>query len=115
MRCSPDATSARSSRSRASPTRIPGAIAWRSALDYLSLIGPWNVSPRLVLSHDVSGTTPGPGGNFVEGRTGLTLGFNANLQATWELDVNYTQFDGASRWNDLNDRDFIAATVKYSF
>lgn len=100
-------------------SRFADADSWGYRLairaDYLSLIGPWNVSPRLVFSHDVSGTTPGPGGNFVAGRTGLTLGFNANLQATWELDVNYTQFDGASRWNDLNDRDFIAATVKYSF
>jgi hypothetical protein len=43
------------------------------------------------------------------------VGFNANLRATWELDVSYTEFGGASRWNDLNDRDFIAATVKYSF
>ncbi|HEY5718873.1 MAG TPA: DUF1302 family protein, partial [Gammaproteobacteria bacterium] len=84
-------------------------------LDYLGLVGPWNVSPRIVWSHDVEGTTPGPGGNFVEGRYGLTLGVNANLRATWEVDLGYTQFGGAGRWNDLNDRDFIAATVKYSF
>ena len=38
-----------------------------------------------------------------------------NLRATWEVDLGYTQFGGAGRWNDLNDRDFIAATVKYSF
>jgi hypothetical protein len=84
-------------------------------LDYLGLVGPWNVSPRLVWAHDVDGTTPGPGGNFVDGRYGLTVGVNANLRATWELDLSYTEFGGASRWNDLNDRDFIAATVKYSF
>ncbi len=84
-------------------------------LDYLGLVGPWNVSPRIVWSHDVEGTTPGPGGNFVEGRYGLTLGVNANLRATWEVDLGYTKFGGAGRWNDLNDRDFIAATVKYAF
>ena len=95
----------------------PDSWGYRLALrmDYLSLIGPWNVSPRVVWSHDVDGTTPGPGGNFVEGRYGITVGFNANLRATWELDVSYTGFGGASRWNDLNDRDFVAATVKYSF
>jgi hypothetical protein len=27
----------------------------------------------------------------------------------------YTQFGGAGRFNDLNDRDFVAASVKYSF
>ena len=83
--------------------------------DYLGLVGPWNVSPRIVWAHDVDGTTPGPGGNFVAGRTGLTLGVGANLRATWEFDLGYTRFGGAGRWNDLNDRDFIAATMKYSF
>jgi hypothetical protein len=84
-------------------------------LDYPNLIGPWNVSPRVVWAHDVEGTTPGPGGNFVEGRYGLTVGIGGNLQNTWEIDFNYTRFGGAGRYNDLNDRDFIAAAVKYSF
>lgn len=99
--------------------RFADANSWgyRVALrmDYLGLVGPWNVSPRLVWAHDVGGTTPGPGGNFVEGRYGLTAGVNANLRATWELDLGYTRFGGAGRFNDLNDRDFVAATVKYSF
>ncbi len=99
--------------------KFPDADSWgyRMAvrMDYLGLIGPWNVSPRVVWSHDVEGTTPGPGGNFVAGRTGLTLGVGANLRATWEVDLGYTRFGGAGRWNDLNDRDFVAATVKYSF
>ncbi len=84
-------------------------------LDYPGLMGPWNVSPRFNWQHDVKGTTPGPGGNFVEGRYGLTLGVAANLQATWELDMSYTKFGGAGRYNDINDRDFVAATLKYSF
>ncbi|MGH8308339.1 MAG: DUF1302 family protein, partial [Steroidobacteraceae bacterium] len=65
--------------------------------------------------HDVDGTTPGPGGSFVEGRYGLTLGVAANLRATYELDVAWTRFGGADRYNDVNDRDFIAAALKFSF
>ena len=61
------------------------------------------------------GTTPGPGGNFVEGRYGLTLGVAANLMAKWEIDASWTKFGGAGRFNDINDRDFVAATVKFSF
>lgn len=99
--------------------RFADATSWgyRLALrfDYLGLVGPWNVSPRFVWSHDVSGTTPGPGGNFVDGRYGATLGINANYQATWEADLSYTRFGGAGRYNELGDRDFVAATVKYSF
>jgi hypothetical protein len=63
----------------------------------------------------VSGTTPGPGGNFVDGRYGATLGVLASYQSSLEFDVSYTIFDGASRYNELTDRDFFSATVKYSF
>jgi hypothetical protein len=84
-------------------------------LDYLSLIGAWNFSPRVVWSHDVDGTTPGPGGNFVEGRQGATVGVLASYQSQLEFDVSYTTFNGAGRYNELGDRDFFAANVKYSF
>ncbi len=84
-------------------------------LEYPGLMGPWNVLPRFNWQHDVRGTTPGPGGNFVEGRYGLTLGVAANLRAKWELDMSWTKFGGAGRFNDLNDRDYVAATVKFSF
>jgi hypothetical protein len=84
-------------------------------LDYLGLIGAWNFSPRVVWSQDVDGTTPGPGGNFVDGRYSATVGIGASYQSKLELDMSYTFFDGASRYNELTDRDFFAATIKYSF
>jgi hypothetical protein len=83
--------------------------------DYLGLIGAWNVTPRVIWSQDVSGTSPGPGGNFVEDRYGVTLGVGASYQSKLEFDASYTQFGGAGRYNELTDRDFFAATVKYSF
>jgi hypothetical protein len=99
--------------------RFADADSWgyRAALrlDYLSLIGAWNFSPRFVWSHDVDGTTPGPGGNFVDGRRGATFGVLASYQSQLEFDVSYTTFDGAGRYNELGDRDFFAANVKYSF
>jgi hypothetical protein len=51
----------------------------------------------------------------VEGRYGLTLGVSGNLRGTYELDTSWTKFGGAGRWNDLNDRDFVTASVKVSF
>jgi hypothetical protein len=99
--------------------RFADADSWgyRAAfrLDYLGLIGAWNFSPRLVWSQDVDGTTPGPGGNFVEGRTGATLGVLASYQSSLEFDVSYTTFSGAGRYNELTDRDYFAATIRYSF
>lgn len=84
-------------------------------LEYSSLIGPWNVLPRFAWSHDVKGTSPGPGGNFVEGRNSLLLGVSMNYQATWDIDLSYTMFNGAGRYNELTDRDFIAFAIKYAF
>ncbi|MGH8262943.1 MAG: DUF1302 family protein, partial [Steroidobacteraceae bacterium] len=99
--------------------RFADATSWgirlAGRLDYLGLVGPWNVSPRYSVQYDVKGTTPGPGGNFVDGRVGLTFGVNMNLQSKWDLDASYTRYSGAGRWNDINDRDFIAASIKYSF
>ncbi len=99
--------------------RFPTATSWGyvlgGRLEYPSLLGAWNVLPHFSWQHDVNGTSPGPGGNFIQGRHALTLGVGANLQAKWELDVSWTQFGGASRFNLLNDRDFVAASIKYSF
>jgi hypothetical protein len=63
----------------------------------------------------VKGVSPGPGGNFIEGRHAITVGLGANLRAKWDFDVSYTQFGGAGQYNLLNDRDFVAASIKFSF
>ena len=44
-----------------------------ATLTYDNLIGAWSVTPRVGWAQDVTGNTPGPGGNFVEGRETLTL------------------------------------------
>jgi hypothetical protein len=99
--------------------RFPDRTSWgyrlAGRLEYPNLLGPWNVVPRFSWAQDVNGTSPGPGGNFIDGRYGLTLGVSANLRGTWEVDTSWTKFGGANRWNDLNDRDFVAASVKVSF
>ncbi len=84
-------------------------------LDYNNAIGPWGLSPRFAWSHDVDGVTPGPGGNFIAGNMAVTVGIAATYQNTWEIDLSYTSFMGAGRWNLINDRDFIGGFVKYSF
>jgi len=84
-------------------------------LEYPNLLGSWTVSPKLTWQQDVKGTTPGPGGNFVEGREALGLGVGASLQNRWQIDLTYTKYAGAGRFNDLIDRDWVAAALKYSF
>lgn len=85
----------------------------RGRLDYNSAIGDWTLSPVFAFRHDFSGNTPGPGGNFLEGRKAITLGLNANLRNQWTMGVSYTDFFGAGKLNLLNDRDFLSFNVKY--
>ena len=82
-------------------------------LDYNNAIGAVNLFPYLQFQHDVGGNSPSPSGSFVEGRTAVTLGLRAGYLSRWEADLNFTTYGGSQ--NELHDRDFISATVKYSF
>ena len=84
-------------------------------LSYLNAIGAVNISPRVQFQHDVKGTSPGPGGPFVEDRVALTLGLGASYLNRWHFDVSFTMFGGAGRHNQVSDRDFVSAAVKYLF
>ena len=84
--------------------------------DYNNFAGSaFTVSPRFAFNHDVKGTTPGPGGNFVEDRKSLTLGAEANYLNQWSADLSYTRFFGAGIFNLVSDRDFVAVSAKYAF
>ena len=82
-------------------------------LDYNNAVGAVNLFPYLQFQHDVGGNSPSPSGSFVEGRTAVTLGLRAGYLSRWEADLNFTAYGGSQ--NELHDRDFISATVKYSF
>ncbi|HED13041.1 MAG TPA: DUF1302 domain-containing protein [Gammaproteobacteria bacterium] len=100
-------------------SHFPDANSWgyriAGRLDYLNAVAGANISPRFSFQHDVSGISPGPGGNFIEGRKALTLGVATTWQQKWVFDISYTKYSGAGRYNLINDRDFIAASIKYSF
>lgn len=84
-------------------------------LDFNNAIGAVTLSPRLAWQHDVSGNSPGPGGNFVEDRKAVTIGLGGVYLNSWAADLSYTNFFGAGRYNLINDRDLVAANIKYSF
>jgi hypothetical protein len=98
------------------PTRYSWGYRLAARADYNSVFGSsFNVSPRVAFNDDVNGITPGPGGNFIEGRRSLTLGVETNYQNRWAGDLSYTRFFGAEPFNLIHDRDFVSATIKYSF
>ena len=82
-------------------------------LDYNNAIGAVNLFPYAQFLHDVSGNSPAPSGPFVEGRTAVTLGVRADYLSRWQANLGYTRYAGDG--NELADRDFISASVKYSF
>jgi hypothetical protein len=84
-------------------------------LDYNNVFRGVNVSPLLVFSHDVSGNTPQPLGNFLHGRKSLTFGAEFTFQNAWAVDIRYVNFFGAGRFNLLGDRDYVSCNLKYSF
>ncbi len=84
-------------------------------LDYNNAFHGVNVSPLIVFSHDVSGNTPLPLGNFIHGRKTLTVGADFSFQNSWAFELRYVNFFGAGRYNLLGDRDYVSATMKYSF
>jgi hypothetical protein len=99
---------------------FPTSFSWgyRAALraDYNNVFGsPFNMSPRLAFNHDVNGTSPGPGGNFLEDRKSLTLAVETFYLNEWSVDVSYTSFFGGGIFNQIADRDFAGIAVKYAF
>ena len=82
-------------------------------LDYNNAIGAVNLFPYVQWRHDVNGNSPAPSGSFSEGLTALTLGLRADYLSSWRADVAYTRYGG--RRNTLRDRDFISASINYSF
>jgi len=82
-------------------------------LDYSNVIGSANLFPYVQFQQDLRGNSPQPVGQFLEGRTGLTLGLRVDYLSRWEGNVSYTRYTGGK--SELRDRDFVSATIKYSF
>jgi hypothetical protein len=98
------------------PTRFSWGYRLAARADYNNAFGtPLTLSPRVAFNHDVNGTSPGPGGNFLDGRMSGTLGMEANYLNKLVFDLSYTSFWGGGQFNQISDRDFASFTVKYSF
>ncbi|HDZ39476.1 MAG TPA: DUF1302 domain-containing protein [Marinobacter sp.] len=90
---------------------------YRSRLvwSYLNAFAGINLSPQLAWSHDVQGYSPQPGGAFKEGSKAIGLSIQAVYQNRITGNIGYTNFFGGKPYNELTDRDFVSASVSYSF
>ncbi|WP_417513606.1 DUF1302 domain-containing protein [Marinobacter sp.] len=87
----------------------------RMVWNYPNAIAGINLSPQVAWSHDVEGYSPQPGGNFNEGNKAIGLSLEAVYQNKITADIGYTNFFGGKPYNELTDRDFVSASVSYSF
>lgn len=86
----------------------------RAIWDYPDVFAGVNLKPSVAWSHDVDGYSPGPGGNFEEGRKAVSLGLDAEYQNTYTASLSYTNFfDG--KYTTVDDRDFVALSFGVNF
>ena len=116
----PDVTSGYLRNPETQTQGFPTAFSWgyrvAARADYNNAFGTaFTLSPAIAFNQDVNGTTPGPGGNFIDGRKSVTLGIEGNYLDRWTMSLSYTDYFGGGEFNLLQDRDFAAFVVKYSF
>ncbi|WP_309676828.1 DUF1302 domain-containing protein [Pseudomonas sp.] len=86
----------------------------RAIWEYNSVFAGVNLKPNVAWSHDLEGYSPGPGGNFEEGRKAVSLGVDAEYQNTYTASLAYTNFfDG--KYTTVDDRDFVALSFGVNF
>ncbi|WP_028115432.1 DUF1302 domain-containing protein [Ferrimonas senticii] len=98
---------------------FPDDFAWGYRLvakaDYNNAFMGWNLSPRIVFSHDVQGTTPDPLFLFTEERKSAAITLSADYLSTWSWDLSYNAFfGGKGSTNALSDKDFVSFNLKFS-
>ena len=82
---------------------------------YENAIGSVSLEPTIAFNHDIDGVTPGPGGNFVDGRKTFTASIGWNYLDRWSGEFSYTNFFGAGNFNLIHDRDFLSGVIRFSF
>ncbi len=87
----------------------------RFVWDYLNAFAGINLRPQLAWSHDVQGYAPQPGGAFNEGNKSIGLSVEGVYLNKYTAEIGYTNFFGGKPYNESTDRDFISASVSYSF
>ena len=89
--------------------RVIGIVRYENVLPGISF------QPIFVIAHDVDGTAPGPGENFLEGRQMYVLNVEMRYRQNWSITGGVTIFRGAEPYNLLADRDFFQLGIQYRF
>ncbi len=74
-----------------------------------------NLEPLVGWFKDIDGIAPGPGENFIEGRSTYLLGLRWDYLNKWSGELRYTAESGGGIDNARVDRDTLGFNVRYEF
>jgi hypothetical protein len=118
-------------RANLDPNSTRDGVAVRFVFEpsYRGVLPGWDISIPIGLGWAPKGSRPlavsSPNGWIAEGGGDASVGINATLNDAWRFSLSYTNFfgktapvlaNGAFTWKQtLRDRDFISASVRYTF
>ncbi|MES0872781.1 DUF1302 domain-containing protein [Sinimarinibacterium thermocellulolyticum] len=105
--------------SQANLDLYPDPLSWGyviiSLIRYESVFPGISFQPQIIWQHNVKGTAPGPGENFIEGRKTMDLQIETRYKSNLAFYLGYTWFTGAGVANIQRDKDMARAFVRIQF
>jgi hypothetical protein len=74
-----------------------------------------NIESLFGFFHDVTGTAPGLGQNFIQGRKQILAGIRFDYLNTWQGEIRYTWYCAGGDRDNLTDRDNLFVSLGYQF
>ena len=105
--------------SQANLDLYPDPFSWGyvmiGILRYESVFPGISFAPQFIWQHNVKGTAPGPGENFIEGRKTMDLQIETRYKSNLAFYLGYTWFTGGNEANLYRDKDMARAFVRIQF
>ena len=80
-----------------------------------SLLFGANIESLFGFFHDVNGTAPGLGQNFIQGRKQILAGIRFDYLSKWQGEIRYTWYCAGGDRDNLTDRDNLFVSLGYQF
>ncbi|MEQ1439429.1 DUF1302 family protein [Fontimonas sp. SYSU GA230001] len=105
--------------SQANLDLYPDKFSWGYVLiaiiKYESILPGISMAPQIIWKHDVNGTAPGPGENFIAGRKTADIQLETRYKSNFGFYLGYTWYTGGGIANLYRDKDMARAFVKVQF